>query len=109
MDLFGGGSLCGRATLPLIGKHNARNTVAALAMASEAASAPLDKLIAALPGFRGSKRRQELVGITNDVHVYDDTQHGFWLYVDRDPETNLAPAADAWQRLKAYLRRVLGN
>ncbi len=75
MDLFGGGSLCGRATLPLIGKHNARNTVAALAMASEAAGAPLDRLIAALPGFRGSKRRQELVGIANGIQVYDDFAH----------------------------------
>jgi UDP-N-acetylmuramate: L-alanyl-gamma-D-glutamyl-meso-diaminopimelate ligase len=75
MDLFGGGSLCGRANLPLLGRHNARNTVAALAMASEAAGAPLDRLIAALPGFRGTKRRQELVGITNGVHVYDDFAH----------------------------------
>jgi carboxymethylenebutenolidase len=48
-------------------------------------------------------------GIENDVHVYDDTQHGFWLYVDRDPANNLAPAADAWRRLKDYLRRVLGS
>ena len=48
-------------------------------------------------------------GIPNDVHIYDDTQHGFWLYVDRDPATNLEPAADAWARLKAYLRRVLGD
>lgn len=46
-------------------------------------------------------------GIDNDVHVYDDVEHGFWLYVDRDPESNLAPAADAWRRLKAYLARVL--
>jgi UDP-N-acetylmuramate: L-alanyl-gamma-D-glutamyl-meso-diaminopimelate ligase len=75
IDLFGGGSLCGRATLPLIGKHNARNTVAALAMASEAGGAPLDKLISSLPSFRGSKRRQELVGITNGIHVYDDFAH----------------------------------
>jgi UDP-N-acetylmuramate: L-alanyl-gamma-D-glutamyl-meso-diaminopimelate ligase len=75
MDLFGGGSLCGRATLPLVGRHNARNTLAALAMASEAAGAPLDRLIAALPGFRGTKRRQELVGITNGVHLYDDFAH----------------------------------
>lgn len=75
MDLFGGGSLCGRANLPLLGRHNARNTVAALAMASEAAGAPLDRLIAALPGFRGSKRRQELVGITKGVEVYDDFAH----------------------------------
>ena len=48
-------------------------------------------------------------GIPNDVHIYDDTQHGFWLYVDRDPATNLEPATDAWARLKAYLRRVLGD
>ena len=48
-------------------------------------------------------------GIDNDVHVYDDVKHGFWLYVDRDPETNLAPAADAWQRLKDYLGRTIGG
>ncbi|MBT8451050.1 MAG: UDP-N-acetylmuramate:L-alanyl-gamma-D-glutamyl-meso-diaminopimelate ligase [Deltaproteobacteria bacterium] len=75
MDLFGGGSLCGRASLPLLGQHNARNTVAALAMASEAAGAPLDRLIAALPGFRGTKRRQELVGVSKGVEVYDDFAH----------------------------------
>ena len=46
-------------------------------------------------------------GIKNDVHVYDDVKHGFWLYVDRDPKANLAPALDAWQRLKAYLARTL--
>lgn len=75
LDLFGGGSLCGRVTLPLFGRHNARNTVAALAMASEAGGAPFDRLVAALPGFLGTKRRQELVGITRDVHVYDDFAH----------------------------------
>jgi len=46
-------------------------------------------------------------GIDNDVHIYDHVQHGFWLHVDRDPGTNTAPALDAWQRLKAYLRSVL--
>jgi len=75
MDLFGSGSLCGRVPLPLVGRHNARNSVAALAMASEAAGAQLDELIAALPGFRGTKRRQELVGIANGVRVYDDFAH----------------------------------
>jgi UDP-N-acetylmuramate: L-alanyl-gamma-D-glutamyl-meso-diaminopimelate ligase len=75
LDLFGGGSLCGRATLPLFGKHNARNTVAALAMASEAGGAPLDRLIASLPRFRGTKRRQELVGVANGIEVYDDFAH----------------------------------
>lgn len=75
LDLFGGGSLCGRAGLPLWGKHNARNTVAALAIASEAGGAPLDRLIAALPAFRGTKRRQELVGIAGGVRVFDDFAH----------------------------------
>jgi carboxymethylenebutenolidase len=46
-------------------------------------------------------------GVKNDVHIYDDVNHGFWLYVDRDPKANTAPALDAWQRLKAYLARTL--
>jgi carboxymethylenebutenolidase len=46
-------------------------------------------------------------GIENDVHVYDDVDHGFWLYVDEDPATRRAPALDAWQRLKAYLVRSI--
>ena len=48
-------------------------------------------------------------GIENDVHIYDEIQHGFWLHVDRDPKTNTAPALDAWRRLKAYLARRLGS
>jgi UDP-N-acetylmuramate: L-alanyl-gamma-D-glutamyl-meso-diaminopimelate ligase len=75
LDLFGGGSLLGRAQLPLFGRHNARNAVAALALASEAAGAPLGRLIGALPRFRGTKRRQELVGVAGGVHVYDDFAH----------------------------------
>ncbi len=47
-------------------------------------------------------------GVENDIHIYDDVNHGFWLWVDRDPDTAAAPAADAWDRLKAYLQRVLG-
>ena len=47
-------------------------------------------------------------GIENDLHIYDDVNHGFWLRVDEDPEVRGAPAADAWQRLKAYLQRTLG-
>ncbi len=46
-------------------------------------------------------------GIPNDIHIYDDVQHGFWLWVDQDPDTRTAPALDAWQRLKAYLGRTL--
>ena len=75
LDLFGGGSFCGRAGLPLLGKHNARNAVAAVAIASEAGGAPLDRLTAALPTFRGTRRRQELVGAAKGVRVFDDFAH----------------------------------
>jgi len=46
-------------------------------------------------------------GIPNDLHVYDDVQHGFWLRVEQEPDTRTAPALDVWQRLKAYLDRTL--
>ncbi|MCK5483787.1 MAG: dienelactone hydrolase family protein, partial [Gemmatimonadetes bacterium] len=26
-------------------------------------------------------------GVENDIHIYDDVNHGFWLWVDRDPDT----------------------
>ena len=48
-----------------------------------------------------------VAGVPNDVHIYDDVQHGFWLHVDRDPEINSQPALHAWNRLKAYLKRTL--
>ena len=47
-------------------------------------------------------------GVEHDLHIYDDVNHGFWLRVDGDPDLRTAPAADAWQRLKAYLERTLG-
>ena len=46
-------------------------------------------------------------GIDNDIHIYDDVQHGFWLHVDRDRDRNQAPAEHAWGRLLNYLDRVL--
>jgi carboxymethylenebutenolidase len=47
-------------------------------------------------------------GIANDLHIYDEVGHGFWLRVDEDPAVRTAPALDAWNRLKAYLDRTLG-
>lgn len=49
----------------------------------------------------------EAAGIPNDLHVYDEVDHGFWLHVDEDPEVRSGPALDAWRRLKAYLDRTL--
>lgn len=47
-------------------------------------------------------------GVDNDLHIYDDVNHGFWLRVEQD-SIRAAPALDAWQRLKAYLDRTVRN
>jgi dienelactone hydrolase len=46
-------------------------------------------------------------GIENDLHIYDDVNHGFWLRVGDDIEARGAAGLDAWERLKAYLERTL--
>jgi len=46
-------------------------------------------------------------GVPHDLHIYDGVGHGFWLWVDEDPDTRQQPALDAWQRLKGYLDRTL--
>ena len=47
-------------------------------------------------------------GIDNEIHIYDDVGHGFFLWIDKRPEGRTA-AADAWTRLKDYLLRTLGD
>lgn len=47
------------------------------------------------------------VGIPNDVHIYDPVGHGFWLYVDKDPDIRTEPALHAWERLQSYLDRTI--
>lgn len=47
------------------------------------------------------------LGIPNDLHIYDEVGHGFWLRIDEDPEVRSEPGLDAWNRLKAYLDRTL--
>jgi carboxymethylenebutenolidase len=48
-------------------------------------------------------------GIENDLHIYDEVGHGFWLRIDGDMETRAEPGLDAWNRLKAYLERTLSS
>ncbi|MFQ5529108.1 MAG: dienelactone hydrolase family protein [Gemmatimonadota bacterium] len=48
-------------------------------------------------------------GIRNDIHVYEGVGHGFWLWVERDPEAATEPARDAWRRLREYFSRTLGD
>ena len=47
-------------------------------------------------------------GIPNEIHIYDDVGHGFFLWVDRK-ESRRTAAADAWYRLKTFLSRTLGE
>jgi hypothetical protein len=43
-------------------------------------------------------------GVENDVHIYDDVNHGFWLRIGQDPAAlREEPARDAWRRVRAYL------
>jgi len=47
-------------------------------------------------------------GVENDVHIYDDVNHGFWLRIDQNTDAQAEAGLDAWTRLKAYLERTLG-
>lgn len=60
--------------LPLLGEHNVRNALAAIAVATEAGLAPA-AIVEGLAGFRGVKRRMELRGVARGVSVYDDFAH----------------------------------
>ncbi|MBW0144644.1 UDP-N-acetylmuramate--L-alanine ligase [Sphingomicrobium clamense] len=61
-------------TVPMPGKHNASNALAALA-AVDAAGLDLSDAIAALGEFQGLKRRYEIVGEANGITVIDDFGH----------------------------------
>ena len=74
-DVFGAGTFCGRGVLPGAGRHNVRNALAALALASEGVGAPVGHLLDVLGGFKGVRRRQELIGVADGVRVYDDFAH----------------------------------
>jgi UDP-N-acetylmuramate--alanine ligase len=60
--------------LQVPGRHNVENALAALA-AAEAAGVPPAKAAAALAGFKGLRRRFELVGEANGIRVIDDFGH----------------------------------
>lgn len=57
-----------------LGRHNVENALAAIAAAHHV-GVPLQHAVAALRGFRGVKRRLELLGQVGGVTVYDDFAH----------------------------------
>lgn len=79
LDVYGGGSFCGRVQLPMAGAHNARNAIAALALATEAGGADLAGAMRALPTFAGVRRRQDRLAVLHhpqgDTWIYDDFAH----------------------------------
>jgi UDP-N-acetylmuramate: L-alanyl-gamma-D-glutamyl-meso-diaminopimelate ligase len=72
--LWHDGADLGRWQVPLAGAHNVRNALAAVAVGVEAGIS-LGALRDGLAGFRGVKRRLEVVGTARGVTVYDDFAH----------------------------------
>jgi UDP-N-acetylmuramate--alanine ligase len=60
--------------VPLLGHHNALNALAAIAAATEA-GIPDATIHKGLGSFSGVKRRFQLTGTWNGVHIYDDYGH----------------------------------
>jgi len=69
-----GGTYFGTFQSPMLGQHNVRNAVGALAIGSTVGALP-GTLAEGLREFRGVKRRLEVVGRVNGVTVYDDFAH----------------------------------
>jgi UDP-N-acetylmuramate: L-alanyl-gamma-D-glutamyl-meso-diaminopimelate ligase len=68
------GSVFGRFEVPLLGAHNIRNALAAIAVASEAGM-DAERIGRALRLFAGVRRRLEVAGMAAGVTVYDDFAH----------------------------------
>jgi UDP-N-acetylmuramate: L-alanyl-gamma-D-glutamyl-meso-diaminopimelate ligase len=73
-DVMRGAERIGRCRLPLSGRHNRANAIAAIAAAEHAGVAPIDA-ISALARFGGVKRRMEVKGRVAGVTVIDDFAH----------------------------------
>ena len=73
-DVHRDGTLFGRFESPLLGAHNVRNALAAIAVGTRVGITP-QMLVAGLRQFKGIKRRLETVGVANGVTVLDDFAH----------------------------------
>jgi UDP-N-acetylmuramate: L-alanyl-gamma-D-glutamyl-meso-diaminopimelate ligase len=68
------GVTLGRVSSPMAGRHNVWNALAAFGVGL-GLGVSFDSLVAALPGFRGTQRRQEEKGEARGVLVMDDYAH----------------------------------
>lgn len=68
------GSDLGRIHLPVPGKHNVYNALAATAVALEM-EVPFEKIVSAFEGFKNANRRFQFKGEVNGITVVDDYGH----------------------------------
>ncbi len=68
------GNLLGEVEMPMSGRHNRANALAAVAAARHVGVAPA-QAIASLARFAGVRRRMEVRGVVRGVTVYDDFAH----------------------------------
>ena len=87
-----GEGVLGRIRLPLPGRHNVLNALAAIGVAREL-GIEYEPIRDALESFKGVHRRFEIVGEVNDILVVDDFAHH-----PAEIAATLAAAADGWQR-----------
>jgi UDP-N-acetylmuramate: L-alanyl-gamma-D-glutamyl-meso-diaminopimelate ligase len=69
-----GGRSVGVFEVPMVGAHNVKNALAAMAVAVDV-GVDLDRVREALRLFAGVKRRLEVVGVADGVTIYDDFAH----------------------------------
>jgi UDP-N-acetylmuramate: L-alanyl-gamma-D-glutamyl-meso-diaminopimelate ligase len=74
-DLFAGGVAAGRYVVPLSGKHNLRNTLAAIAATVQGYGLRFAEVAPGLAHFASVGRRQEQSTTPRGVLVYDDFAH----------------------------------
>jgi UDP-N-acetylmuramate: L-alanyl-gamma-D-glutamyl-meso-diaminopimelate ligase len=68
------GAPFGTFEVPLLGTHNVRNALAAIAVGAEV-GLTAETIAEGLRAFKGVKRRLEVVGTANGVTVFDDFAH----------------------------------
>jgi UDP-N-acetylmuramate: L-alanyl-gamma-D-glutamyl-meso-diaminopimelate ligase len=64
----------GEFAMPLLGEHNVRNALVAIAIGIDL-GLDVERLRTGLAGFKGVKRRLEVVGEARGITVYDDFAH----------------------------------
>jgi UDP-N-acetylmuramate: L-alanyl-gamma-D-glutamyl-meso-diaminopimelate ligase len=74
LEIWHDGERLGLMEVPLLGRHNMANTLAAVAAAHDV-GVELTPLVRAIDGFQGVARRQQVRGVVDGVTVIDDFAH----------------------------------